>query len=106
MAVVHERAERGGEDGPDRRSHDEEPSHGLPKPSRTEMAEEIHEVDGRGDEEQVLGADQHGEGDPPGEIAPLLQEREGEEQDPEEVPVVLEVDVVDEEERGGPQDER
>ena len=66
------------------------------------MPEQIHKVDRRRHEEQVLRAEQTCEHDSPGKIPLLLEEMQREQQQPHEESIVLKVDVVDSEQRRRP----
>lgn len=50
----------------------------------------------------MLGAKHSGKDNPAKQIPPLSEQGKGKQEDTEKVPVVLEMDVVDDEERGGP----
>ena len=70
------------------------------------MPEQIRKVHRRSHEEQVLRAQQRSEHESPSKIPPLLEKVERKQQKPHEESIILEVDVVDSEQRRRPQDER
>lgn len=103
LTIVHEWRKCCGKNRGHSRTHQHEPSQPLhDTPVTAIMPEQIHKVHRSCHEEQMLRAQQACEHNSPGKITPLLEKVQRKQQQPHEESIILEVDMVNSEQRRRP----